>query len=222
MRSTSSLVTSALALAGAAQARSATQVPASTPQPGSVSSVGCFSSSGGMEIASENPEFLSSGPCRQACAKDGYTVMALHQTDCYCGKAYPPEDSLAEDDKCDFPCPGFGAEACGGRTEPGFYSVWNLGVDMNPGHSEGDGSDKEVKSDSVGTSTPSASPKPSTIEPPASPTPTPVPSGTATETPAPPSKTGDGDNGSAGLNFAAVLGTAIFGAAAAVAGAAYL
>ena len=164
-------------------------------------------------------KILSSGSCRQACTEEGYTVMALHLTKCHCGRAYPPQDSLAKDDKCDFPCPGFSLEACGGRAEPGFYSVWNLGVDMDPGHS-----DKEEKSDSVGTSTPSKSPKPSTIEPPvsASPTPTPVPSGITADTPAPPSKTGDGDNGSAGLNFAAVLGTAIFGAAAAVAGAAYL
>ncbi|KAL6852953.1 Protein SLG1 [Amphichorda felina] len=61
----------------------------------------------------------------------GYTLIGLQVTDCYCGRFMPPTDTLVKDEKCNFPCPAFGKEACGSKT-PKHYSIWNLGVDLDP------------------------------------------------------------------------------------------
>lgn len=224
MRPTS-LLTGPLILAAAAKASNPLQAPAETPVPGSMTSAGCFSDAGHLNVQPvEGP--LASGTCANVCKSSGYPVMALHGYNCYCGTSYPPKDTLTDDDNCNHRCPGYPDEACGGLNGGGhrgsYYSVWNLGTDRDAGFEDGEGSDDKhsTSKESLPATNPittpatSATPEPSTTASDDS-----KPSGTATETPAP-SK--PGDNGSAGLNSGALVGSAIFGVAAAVAGAAYL
>lgn len=71
--------------------------------------------------------------------------MALSPGKCLCGTAYPPEDSLVDDEKCDFPCAAYPLDACGGRGDSDFFSVFNTGVEVFVPHVGGsDGSDDDA------------------------------------------------------------------------------
>lgn len=74
---------------------------------------GCFSSWGNL-IFNSTPEFNSKSACAfDICYAGKYTVAATSAgNECYCGTEYPPEDTLADDTKCNTPCPGYGLQAC--------------------------------------------------------------------------------------------------------------
>lgn len=77
-----------------------------------------------------DPKAVSSGSCKDVCIKKKYTAMGLHVDQCQCGDWYPPESDLVDDEKCDFQCPAYGDEACGGLKGKGYWSVFNLGISM--------------------------------------------------------------------------------------------
>ncbi|KAL7918983.1 hypothetical protein ACQKWADRAFT_214711 [Trichoderma austrokoningii] len=109
------------------------QVPSAPPVPGAVRSQGCWSSKGNMtETNGVKATEVSSGSCNKYCISKQFPVMGLQADKCYCGMAYPPADDVADDSKCNFPCPAYGDEACGSLGNPGFFSIWNTGVNINP------------------------------------------------------------------------------------------
>ncbi|KAK5995525.1 hypothetical protein PT974_03934 [Cladobotryum mycophilum] len=107
--------------------RAGLQQPSQVPTLNAFRSQGCFKSKGNMTMEMNGLD-VSSGSCNTKCAKDKYFVIALQGSMCYCGYAYPPLDDLAHDSDCSFACPAYGKEACGGLGQPGFYSIWNTGV----------------------------------------------------------------------------------------------
>jgi len=108
------------------------QPPKQLPIPDGLTSQGCFQDIGNFTESDVKPRAVSSGSCREFCIGEEYTVFGLSGQVCYCGFAYPPEDSLADDKKCNYPCPGYPYEACGGLGNPGYVSVYNMGVELSP------------------------------------------------------------------------------------------
>ncbi|KAH7153349.1 hypothetical protein EDB81DRAFT_791226 [Dactylonectria macrodidyma] len=103
-----------------------TQPPATAPVYGQLTSHGCY----GSLPASANGRssiFLSSGSCWNDCKGKGKPVMITHLETCFCADTYPPLLALVDDDQCDYPCPGYDAEACGGENA---YSVFNVGIKL--------------------------------------------------------------------------------------------
>lgn len=99
--------------ATATASASGVQSPSAQPTLGVQVSQGCFSSWGDL-ILNTSQKFNSRGSCANAiCYAGGYNVAAMTGgSECYCGSTYPPKDTLADDDKCNVPCPGYGVEAC--------------------------------------------------------------------------------------------------------------
>ncbi|GFP54938.1 hypothetical protein ACSS6W_002838 [Trichoderma asperelloides] len=109
------------------------QVPSAPPVPGAVRSQGCWSSRGNMTATTAvKATEVSSGSCNKYCTAQKFAVSGLQADVCYCGMVYPPADDVVDDSKCNFPCPGYGNEACGSLGNPGFYSIWNTGININP------------------------------------------------------------------------------------------
>lgn len=59
--------------------------------------------------------------------------MVLHKLQCFCADTYPSRLALIDDDQCDFSCPGYILDACGGSKT---YSVWNTGLEVNVEYDE--------------------------------------------------------------------------------------
>lgn len=104
-------------------------IPSALPNPGTFTSHGCYSSGGNLTKV-KITENLSSGACLDACGAKKYYVMGLHGNDCLCGNAYPPSDDAASDSKCNYPCPSYPCEACGGLGGDTYYSIFNTGVNI--------------------------------------------------------------------------------------------
>lgn len=131
----------------ATQTTSGYQGPTQVPTPGSQTRAGCFSSQGSLKDPGGYPETsVSSGFCGVSlCVAKNYTVFAIKGTKCYCGYSYPPEDDIVSDSHCNYPCPAYPKEACGGITNGGAWSVFNSGINV------------DVSYDSVSSSTSSSS-----------------------------------------------------------------
>lgn len=109
------------------------QTPSQIPAPGQPRSQGCWSSNANMTISSEIVGgIVSSGECREYCLKKKFSVMALKSDNCFCGYAMPADKYKAKDSKCDFGCPSYPLEACGNLGNPAFYSIFNLGRNIDP------------------------------------------------------------------------------------------
>jgi cell wall integrity and stress response component len=113
------------------------QVPSSAPLLDAFRSQGCFSSSGNLTKQTlEDGNRNTDGYCNlDVCIPKGYTVAAMRGVDCYCGFAYPPEDTLEDDEMCTYPCPAFRQNACG-NMNPQAWSVYNTGVSIDVGFYE--------------------------------------------------------------------------------------
>ncbi|KJZ71710.1 hypothetical protein HIM_08907 [Hirsutella minnesotensis 3608] len=111
------------------RAGKAKQSPSAFPLPNAPTPHGCYKSAGNM--TTHKVENMSSGSCNKVCTNGKFTVSGLQGSQCYCGMLYPPDSDVVEDDKCDYPCPFYDLEACGGLGKPGFWSVFNTGVSVN-------------------------------------------------------------------------------------------
>ncbi|KKA26157.1 hypothetical protein TD95_003588 [Thielaviopsis punctulata] len=126
-----------LGLIGAASAATQTTVgyqgPTQIPTPGSQTRAGCFSSVGNLTDPGGYPDTsVSSGFCGVSlCVAQNYTVFAIKGTKCYCGYSYPPEDDIISDSNCNYPCPAYPKEACGGISGKGAWSVFNSGINVD-------------------------------------------------------------------------------------------
>ncbi|PHH90947.1 hypothetical protein CDD83_2154 [Cordyceps sp. RAO-2017] len=106
------------------------QSPSTFPRPNAPTSHGCYKSAGNM--TTHNVENMSSGSCNEKCKSGKFSVSGLQGPNCFCGFAYPPDNAVVDDKKCGYPCPSYPLEACGGLGQPGFWSVFNTGVNVNP------------------------------------------------------------------------------------------
>ncbi|KAL5594313.1 hypothetical protein BROUX41_001255 [Berkeleyomyces rouxiae] len=132
--------------APASQTTKGYQAPSQIPTPGSQTRVGCFSSSGNLtDPGGYADTSVSSGFCGVSlCVEKNYTVFAIRGPKCYCGNSYPPEDDIVADSRCNYPCPAYPDEACGGISGGGAWSVFNSGIEV------------DVQYDAVSSSTTSA------------------------------------------------------------------
>ena len=116
-----------LAYASTAVAQKVTPASPVPPQQSVSTAQGCYSSKGNMTLHSP-VEGMSSAACNKACLADGYTLAGLHaKTQCFCGDAMPPKKASESD--CDLGCPFYPQEPCGGNDA---WSIFNLGVNVDP------------------------------------------------------------------------------------------
>ncbi|OHW90789.1 transmembrane alpha-helix domain-containing protein [Colletotrichum incanum] len=205
----SSVAALAVMALGFASAQSATnsaakgvQSPATSPLPSALTSHGCYNQNATTWEKYIPEQGISSGSCNDECKLvQKKNVMALNGEDCYCGDSYPPTNAVVDDSKCNFPCPFYSQEACGGVDGSDlYYSVFNTGLKL------------VVPDDKIATTTTSAASKPTTtsgggavetvIE-------TPVASSSA------PTETGDSKKGgtnTAGIAAGVVVGVVVIAA----------
>ncbi|RSL52519.1 hypothetical protein CEP54_010875 [Fusarium duplospermum] len=113
-----------------AVASDAKQQPATMPILGQSTSQGCFSKlPAGAKSVKAKVSYISAGFCNQACQDIDKHVAITSPDGCYCADTYPPESALVKDTQCNYPCPGYPMEACGGE-DPEAYSVFNTGVEL--------------------------------------------------------------------------------------------
>jgi cell wall integrity and stress response component len=105
-------------------ASTATEVAAEDPVSGTDTVHGCYSNIDNL-VFNQTYEFNSQGACAGFCRDMGKYVGATQAKDCYCGDEYPALNTLASDDECTEPCPGYGTQACGGIDT---WTVYNTGV----------------------------------------------------------------------------------------------
>jgi cell wall integrity and stress response component len=158
-----SLAAIALSSATAVMAASTTSkgvpVPSALPMKGALRSQGCWAGKGDTWELVPTLEYPSSGSCSDYCTPLNYTVIATHAEECFCGDDYPPEDKSVDDSKCNYPCPGFDPEACGGIGSPATYGVYNTGVKIDVPFA-----DDSTTTSSGSSSTPTATNTESTTE----------------------------------------------------------
>ncbi|KAK1705150.1 transmembrane alpha-helix domain-containing protein [Colletotrichum lupini] len=106
------------------------QKPSEAARPGAITNHGCYnaSSTTWQKYPVEN---ISTGSCTLECqTKQKKNVAAINGEDCYCGDSYPPKVDVVDDKKCNFPCPFYPEEACGGVEDMMYYSVFNTGLKL--------------------------------------------------------------------------------------------
>ncbi|KAK1498327.1 transmembrane alpha-helix domain-containing protein [Colletotrichum tamarilloi] len=106
------------------------QKPSEAARPGAITNHGCYnaSSTTWQKYPVEN---ISTGSCTLECqTKQKKNVAAINGEDCYCGDSYPPKIDVVDDKKCNFPCPFYPEEACGGVEDMMYYSVFNTGLKL--------------------------------------------------------------------------------------------
>ncbi|KAI8237909.1 Cell wall integrity and stress response component 1 [Colletotrichum sp. SAR 10_86] len=119
-----------VATAQSSTASSAVQRPSENPTVNAVTSHGCYNANGtSWKIYPVDVTKLSVGKCTDECkTNQKKNVAALNGEDCYCGDDYPPKINVVKDEKCNFGCPAYPLEACGGVEDGLFYSVYNTGI----------------------------------------------------------------------------------------------
>jgi cell wall integrity and stress response component len=132
--------------------KSTIQPPARNAILNQATSQGCFSTLSSEASVAQDSTFMSTGQCLSHCEKEKKSVAALHATKCYCSETYPAKASLVEDDQCNFRCPGYPRDACGGLN-PDVYSVYNTGIDLDPSYDTDEGKDDELSTTGSGSTT---------------------------------------------------------------------
>ncbi|GKT43435.1 cell wall integrity and stress response component 1 [Colletotrichum spaethianum] len=179
------------------------QEPSTAPAPSALTAHGCYNQNATTWEKYIPSQGISSGSCNDECKTvQKKNVMALNGEDCYCGDSYPPASAVVDDAKCNFPCPYYPQEACGGVEGGMYFSVFNTGLKL------------VVPDDKVATTTTSAASKATTtssggvvetiIE-------TPVQSSAPTET-GDSKKSGGGGTNTAGIAAGVVVGVVVIAA----------
>ena len=114
--------------------------PAEDPQLGLSTVHGCYASVGELQLGGTNT-FNTQNSCAKSCQDAGAFVAATQRSSCYCGDKYPPASALVNDSQCDYACPGYSLEACGG---PSAFTVINTGIKVEVENSSGDSTSSEV------------------------------------------------------------------------------
>ncbi|KAI8493643.1 hypothetical protein Bbelb_285640 [Branchiostoma belcheri] len=73
-------------------------------------------------------KYLTNGKCMDHCYHKHFDYSGTsHPTMCFCGSDDDMKNGTKlHDDMCAFPCPGDSAEFCGGRTNPGQITIYNI------------------------------------------------------------------------------------------------
>ncbi|KAI5460113.1 hypothetical protein BGZ63DRAFT_389538 [Mariannaea sp. PMI_226] len=129
------------------------QSPSTQPVAGQLTSHGCYKSNSATASGTKLT-FASSGTCAQECRKTNKNVIILQGSECFCADTYPPRSSQVKDELCNYPCPGYSREACGGLGDADgsskAFSVFNSGRDVDVDY---DKASSEDSSSSAPTST---------------------------------------------------------------------
>ncbi|KAJ4185707.1 hypothetical protein NW767_003106 [Fusarium falciforme] len=145
-----------------AVASDAKQQPATLPILNERTSQGCFSKlPAGAEPVKAKSVFISGGYCNEACLDANKTVAITSPDGCHCADTYPPESALVKDTQCNYPCPAYPMEACGGK-DPVAYSVFNTGLELVVDNDDGKTEASTTISSITPPSTPLSSKLPST------------------------------------------------------------
>lgn len=186
----------------------ASQTPKAEPVPGSMTSQGCWESKGNFTVAKMKASGVSSGSCRVYCQDNDYAVMGLSGQQCLCGNVYPEKGTETKDSNCNYGCPAYPLEACGGLGSPGYVSVFNLGTEVNVANYVEEKEDEDKEDEKTASSTAagptSTSPSDSAEE-------------TAAESSAPPEE--EENKGDGGVNIAGVVAGCVVGVLAVAGGA---
>lgn len=114
-----------------APAQYPTLAPSVQARPQTLTSQGCFSSKGDLVNPKNYPVIrVSIGFCNDDVCTNS-TVFAAKGQECFCGSKYPPKDTQVDQSKCDYSCPSYLQEACGGINGGSFYSVFNTGIEVD-------------------------------------------------------------------------------------------
>lgn len=173
------------------------QSPSAFPRPGSFISQGCYSSQGNMTQHAP-VKGMTSGTCNEACRDDNYWVSGLKGEKCYCGYALPPKDTLVGDRNCSYPCPWYDPEACGALGDPGYWSVFNIGVN--------------IEATNLETSSTSTTARPTSSSAGDSPTSSATATQTAGTSPTPDSDDSKGGSNTVGIAVGVVIGVIVLSA----------
>ncbi|KAJ4112458.1 hypothetical protein NW768_011618 [Fusarium equiseti] len=119
------------------------QRPAESPLLNQMTSQGCFSTLPSDAESHGSGTFLASGECWNSCTKENKNVAITSGSTCYCSDSYPAKSSLVDDSSCDWPCPGYAMEACGGL-DPQAYSVFNTGLELAPEYDDSEEDDGDA------------------------------------------------------------------------------
>lgn len=120
----------AYGFASAQTSTSPLQKPSTAPATQALTAHGCYNQNATTWQKYIPKQGISSGSCNVECKEvQKKNVMALNGEDCYCGDSYPPETAVVDDSMCNFPCPFYKFEACGGVIGNDlYYSVFNTGL----------------------------------------------------------------------------------------------
>ncbi|RGP67124.1 hypothetical protein FSPOR_6180 [Fusarium sporotrichioides] len=113
---------------------------------------GCFSTLPSKTSLVQEGTFMTTGQCLSQCQNKNKSVAILYASKCYCSESYPAKNSLVDDEQCNYNCPGYAPEACGGLN-PRVYSVYNTGLDLDPAYDTGEGKDDNLSITGSGTTT---------------------------------------------------------------------
>lgn len=137
------------------------QMPVESPRTNAETSQGCFESQGELKDAKDmgvkyDPTEMSRGKCKDLAREEKAVVFAMKGEHCYLGEKYPAENKLVDDEKCNFPCPAYQEEACGGLTGGSYFSVFNTGLELDVPYSDEENSEtssapKDDEEDSGGS-----------------------------------------------------------------------
>ncbi|KAJ2966741.1 hypothetical protein NUW58_g10594 [Xylaria curta] len=159
------------------------EVPPQQPLLGTDTVAGCYSSLGELKMDSTD-KYNAQGYCAPNCRDKGYPVGATYAKACWCGKKLPNKKTLADDKKCNEPCPGFDQQACGGLNH---WTVYNTGVQVNV-------EEAELDVTSTTSNTPTSTPTSQT---------------TASNTPTSPAESQKPEDDKSGSNTSQTVGIAV-------------
>lgn len=75
--------------------------------------IGCFTSVGGLKLASGKEQWQSVGLCQGKCKSLNSKYCALTKKFyCYCGDTLPPESAQVKNDVCNLNCAGYPSDPC--------------------------------------------------------------------------------------------------------------
>ncbi|KAF4984878.1 hypothetical protein FZEAL_31 [Fusarium zealandicum] len=114
-----------LLFAGLVSAAGLIQYPRGARKPGVITSEGCFSLLSSTAEEQYTDEYLNVGSCAEFCRDEQKLLSVTHKSECFCADTLPAASSLVRDEQCNFSCPGWPKEACGGIEA---YSVMNTGL----------------------------------------------------------------------------------------------
>ncbi|KFY08513.1 hypothetical protein V492_06164 [Pseudogymnoascus sp. VKM F-4246] len=152
----SSVLAAAVALLGPSLAdASPNPIPAATAQY-PVGEAQCYDSLFGFKKV-YNQKWQAASACAGNCTNVGKPVMAINDTDCWCGDSYPPKKNKVDLTKCTKDCPGYGTAKCG-DADGNYFSMWTDGLTETAKNADAASADEEASKSSKAAESKATSP----------------------------------------------------------------